>query len=85
MKGQLLCRLVVIFVSLTIACTVGAQQSKVSLPMVVAASVPLYPIGPHTTNIQGTVRIRVSTDGHRVVHASVETDGGNPALGKAAQ
>lgn len=65
--------------------TTGQQAPKASLPTVVAAAVPLYPIGPRTVNIQGTVHVNVSTDGQRVIEAKVEDDGGNPALAKAAQ
>jgi TonB family protein len=61
------------------------DESRVSLPMVIGAAVPFYPIGPRTVNIQGTVRIKVSTDGERVIDATIEDDGGNPALGRAAQ
>ncbi len=63
----------------------AAQQSKATLPMVVGAAVPFYPIGPHTVNIQGTVRVKIATDGHHVTTATVEDDGGNPALGRAAK
>jgi len=62
-----------------------AQQFKTALPRVVAAEVPLYPIGPHTANVQGDVRVKVRTDGRRVVAANIESDGGNPALARAAE
>ena len=61
------------------------QAPRASLPAVTAAATPIYPIGPHTVNIQGVVRVKVATDGHRVTEATVEDDGGNPALGRAAQ
>lgn len=59
--------------------------SRASLPAVIAAATPIYPIGAHTANIQGVVKIRISTDGHRVIDAVVEDDGGNPALARSAQ
>jgi hypothetical protein len=61
------------------------QSSRASLPAVIAAATPIYPIGAHTANIQGVVKIKISTDGHRVINAAVEDDGGNPALARSAQ
>ena len=63
----------------------GQQAGKASLPVVIAAAVPLYPIGPHTVNIQGIVRIRISTDGRRLIDTRIEDDGGNVALARTAQ
>lgn len=57
----------------------------VSLPMVRAAAVPFYPPGAHMANISGVVRVAVTTDGLRVTEVKVLDDGGNPALGRAAQ
>ncbi len=62
-----------------------AQSSKASLPVVIAAATPLYPIGPHTVNIQGSVRVKITTDGHRAAAVSIEDDGANPALARAAR
>ena len=84
MKARFLYRISLIL-AIGTACALAQQQSKVSLPTVIGAAVPLYPIGPHTVNIQGTVHVKISTDGQRVIDAKVESDGGNPALGKAAQ
>lgn len=69
---------------LVISTTFAQVETRAALPAVIAAATPIYPIGPHTANIQGVVRIRVATDGHRVADASVEDDGKNPALGRAA-
>ena len=75
-----------LMLAITTGCALAQQsQSRVSLPSVIAAAVPLYPIGPQTVNIQGTVHVKISTDGHRVIDAKVENDGVNPALGRAAQ
>ncbi len=52
------------------------------LPRVSAAALPLYPLLPHMANIEGTVRIRVTTDGHQIVVTQVEE--GNRLLAAAA-
>jgi hypothetical protein len=49
-----------------------AQKSKVALPRISAAAVPLYPQQAYVSNIEGVVRLRVTTDGHRVVATHVE-------------
>lgn len=67
-----------------IASTSAQNQTRATLPAVIAAATPIYPIGPHTANMQGVVKIRIVTDGHRVADASIEDDGKNPALGRAA-
>lgn len=59
---------------------VGQQKP---LPSVISASVPLYPRTPQMAHIEGTVRLRISTDGNRV--ASSEVQSGQPILAKAAQ
>jgi hypothetical protein len=66
------------------AILLGQPSGEASLPSVIGAATPLYPIGPHTVNIQGVVRVKVNTDGRQVSDARVEDDGGNPALGRAA-
>lgn len=76
-------RSVMIFM-MTVVATI-AQQSGAALPRVTYAELPYYPPGPHTVNLQGTVRLKVRTDGHRVVEASVESDGGVVAMSKAAK
>lgn len=86
MKKQHLRRISLISLLAILASAIAAaQQPRASLPAVTAAAVPIYPIGPHTVNIQGVVRIKVSTDGHRVTRVAVEDDNGNPALARAAQ
>jgi len=59
---------------------VGQQKP---LPSVISASVPLYPRTPQMAHIEGAVRLRISTDGNRVV--SVEVQSGQPMLTQAAQ
>jgi len=60
---------------------VAGQQSD--LPKVLSASVPFYPRIPQSAHIDGTVRLRVLTDGSAVVHVEVES--GPPMLAQAAQ
>ena len=68
-----------------VACSL-AQDNPValrsSLPKVVSASVPFYPELARQTRIQGTVALRVSTDGKRVSVVTAET--GHPILAAAA-
>jgi hypothetical protein len=59
-----------------------AAQSKEPLPTVTNAAVPLYPRTPHIAHIEGTVRLRVSTDGKRISDVKVES--GPPMLANAA-
>lgn len=56
--------------------------AKKELPKPVSASVPFYPALARQTRIQGTVTLRVSTDGKRV--SSVEAESGHPILVEAA-
>src|SRR5208337_3616573 len=60
-----------------------AHQFKVALPRVSAAAVPLYPLQAYLSNVEGTVLLRVTTDGHRVVATHVEQ--GHRLLAAAAQ
>ena len=50
-----------------------AQPRKVALPTVADAKVPLYPPLARATRVQGVVRVRITTDGHRVVSAAAES------------
>jgi len=56
------------------------QQSNA--PRVLSASVPFYPRTPQHAHVEGTVRLRVSTDGARV--ANVQIESGQPMLAQAA-
>ncbi len=58
-------------------------QKNKPLPVVLSASVPLYPRIPQAAHIEGVVRLRISTDGNRV--ASVEVQSGQPMLAQAAR
>jgi hypothetical protein len=50
---------------------VGKEPTP-ALPMVSAAPVPLYPPLARAVNAQGVIRVRVETDGHKVVQAHAE-------------
>lgn len=49
-----------------------AQQPRVALPMVASAQVPLYPSVARLANVEGTVHLKITTDGHRVVSTQIE-------------
>src|SRR4051794_9266709 len=52
----------------------GVSQSRnVTLPTVADAKVPLYPPLARAVRVQGVVRVRITTDGHRVVSAAAES------------
>jgi hypothetical protein len=52
--------------------TVVAQESKVALPRVAGAAVPLYPPLARAANVQGVIHVKITTDGHRTVNAHAE-------------
>jgi TonB family protein len=52
------------------------------LPVVSSAPIPFYPAAALKAGIEGTVTIRVTTNGERVVTANVES--GSPMLSRAA-
>jgi Gram-negative bacterial TonB protein C-terminal len=60
-----------------------AQQSKEPLPMVVVAGVPFYPPTARIAHIEGTVRLRITTDGKKASVITVES--GPPMLVSAAE
>ena|ERR1700730_7332918 len=67
----LLAALLVALVS--VACsTIVAQESKVALPRVAGAAVPLYPPLARAANVQGVIHVKITTDGHRTVNALAE-------------
>ena len=59
------------------------MQRKLAFPKVSFASVPLYPPGATAANIEGIVRVKVATDGHKVI--SVVAKKGHPVLARAAE
>jgi hypothetical protein len=50
-----------------------AQSRNATLPTVADAKVPLYPPLARAARVQGVVRVRITTDGHRVVSAVAES------------
>ena|SRR5690242_15238827 len=63
--------------------SLAAQQTQRSLPKVVSASVPFYPILAPGARIQGVVTLRVSTDGKSV--SAIDAESGPPMLVQAAK
>jgi TonB family protein len=61
----------------------GAQQSNEPLPVVATASVPFYPPAARVAHIEGTVRLRVVTDGKRA--SAITAQSGPPMLAAAAE
>jgi len=64
----------IIFTSLLVTIPVRAQtpNSKVALPMLASASVPLYPPLARAANVEGVVHVSVTTDGQRVTSAHAQ-------------
>jgi TonB family protein len=91
MKSRLLClfslTLIVILPAIPSATLAANEQqaSRAALPTVYAAAVPIYPNVARMANIQGLVRVRVTTDGHGVTNTSIENGDATPVLAKAAQ
>ncbi len=52
--------------------TAVAQESKVALPRVAGAAVPLYPPLARAAHVQGVVHVKITTDGQRAVTAHAE-------------
>lgn len=61
----------------------AAPQNDGSLPLVTSASIPIYPPLARMARIEGTVRIRISTNGSAV--SKVEIESGQPLLAKASE
>jgi hypothetical protein len=84
MKNSLLGKTVLMWIVLSMASLPAvAQKSRIALPMVASADVPLYPPLARTANIEGVVHVKVTTDGHRVVTA--RTEDGQTILAAAAE
>ena len=62
--------------------TLGAAEPPARLPAVVSAQVPFYPPILQKAHFDGVVRLRVSTDGLRVL--TIDQLSGQPMLLKAA-
>jgi hypothetical protein len=62
---------------------VNAKSMQPVLPTIVSARVPSYPALAKLQKAQGIVKMRLTTDGHKVI--TVEPLEGHPALIKAAK
>lgn len=60
-----------------------AQKASQELPLVTAGKLPLYPIMARAARVQGVVKIKVTTDGKKVV--SIDVESGPPMLVKFAK
>jgi hypothetical protein len=76
-------RSLVLFVIVLGSTIATGQEPKHTLPTVSVASVPFYPAPARVARIQGTVKLRVSTNGERVSDVTVE--GGPSMLVPAAE
>lgn len=92
MKTNLSCKLtlvlamvMVLTASPTGTFAASREPSKAALPSVYAAAVPIYPNVARMANVQGSVRVKIATDGHAVTNTSIENQDANPVLAKAAQ
>ena len=79
----------IVCVLLLFACSSRANASSnqketaEALPIVISASMPLYPMPAWMAGIEGVVRLRISTDGRRVSTVLVES--GPPMLAPATE
>ena len=69
--------------ALVVLAAVSISASSGSAPVVVSASVPLYPDQARIAALEGTVKLTVETDGERVVR--VLSKDGQPLLANAAE
>lgn len=60
-----------------------SQTAKLDLPLVLAGSMPLYPIMARAARIQGVVTIKVTIDGKKIT--SLEIESGPPMLARSAK
>ena len=61
----------------------SALAQKAELPLITAGKMPLYPMMARIARVQGVVKIRVTTDGEKVI--SAEAESGPPMLVKFAR
>jgi hypothetical protein len=59
------------------------QKAEQDLPLVLAASLPLYPIIARAARVEGVVKIKVTTDGKKIT--SLEVESGPPMLARSAK
>jgi hypothetical protein len=76
------CACLGLMILLGISC-VDAQQTDRNLPLVLTGEMPLYPVIARAARVQGIVKIKVSTDGEKVV--SLDVKSGPPMLVRFAE
>ena len=74
---------IVLILLVTSVVSLGADQPKQDLPVVLDAAVPFYPRDAQLAHIEGVVRLRISTDGEAV--SGVELLEGQVTLARAAK
>ena len=83
MKTSLLPHILLLLLLVNVSTPAQGPTTKVSLPMVASASVPVYPPLARAANVQGVVHVSVTTGGHRVTSALAQ--GGPKLLATAAE
>jgi hypothetical protein len=86
MKDALTCFLlstILMFSSVSVVHSGTDHESRLALPRVAAAAVPLYPPLARATHVEGIVHVKIKTDGRRVVAVHVED--GHSLLAEAAE
>jgi len=71
-----------IFMGIGMIATGAAAEEQWPIPTVISAQVPFYPPLPQRVNMEGTVRLKVTTDGRKV--STVKVISGVPMLVQAA-
>jgi len=72
MKISRIGHLALLLVLVDASMSAQTPKLKAALPMVTAASVPLYPPLARTANMEGVVHVSVTTDGRRVTNAHAQ-------------
>jgi|SRR5271156_5114053 hypothetical protein len=60
--------------------TARGRQAKHALPIVAMMAPPTYPFLARRTHIEGVVRLKIATDGHRVTNAQAEGSAAPPLV-----
>ena len=83
MKISRIGHLALLLVLVDASMSAQTPKLKAALPMVAAASVPLYPPLARTANMEGVVHVSVTKDGRRVTNAHAQD--GSKLLAAAAE
>ena len=76
-------RSIALLLVLGMSAPVTATQNSGAIPSVASAQVPFYPPLPQRAHMEGTVRLKITTDGRRT--SSIEGISGIPMLVQAAR